>query len=354
MSKLSILVTGVGGRSVGHQILHALQQRGDKYHIVVTDAHPFSFGLYAVADRYLMPLANRPEYIPAVLRIIEKEHIRALLPGTEPEIRTLASRQREIEAAGCVLISNPLPIIELCSDKWRLFHWLASNGFQTPRTVRVGDWRHFVREVGFPVICKPASHSGGSRDVSLFAHEREIEEYLERGEDLPTDLLLQEYVGSGEQEYTVGVLVAAGGEPIDSIVMHRKLSGLSLGLQRLVGNRNCVLSTGYSQGFLIRHPQIQSECEKLARRLESRGPLNIQCRLAGGRVSIFEVHPRFSGTTSIRADAGFNEPDELIEHFVFGKEPARLSYRTNIAAIRALQHILVPMSDMESVPKADE
>jgi carbamoyl-phosphate synthase large subunit len=351
MSKLSLLVTGVGGRSVGHQILHALQHCGDKYRIVATDAEPFSFGLYAVGDRYLTPLASRPEYIPAILRIIEKEHIRALLPGTEAEIRTLASRQREIEATGCVLISNPLPVIELCSDKWRLFQWLVSNGFQTPRTARLGEWQQFVREVGLPVICKPATNSGGSRNVSLFAQEREIEEYLERGEGLPADLLFQEYVGSGEDEYTVGVLVAAGGEPIDSIVMHRKLIGLSLGLQRRVGEHNYVLSTGYSQGFIIRHPQIQSECERLARRLESRGPLNIQCRLAGRQVSIFEVHARFSGTTSIRADVGFNEPDEMIEHFVLGRKPARLSYRTNIAAIRALQHILVPMPDMESVPE---
>ncbi len=353
MPRFSVMVTGVGGRSVGHQVLHALQKCGDKYHIVATDADRFSFGLYTVDDRYLVPPASRPEYIPAIVRIIEKEHIRALLPGTELEVRILAGRQREIEAAGCVLITNPLPVIELCSDKWNLFRWLVSNDFHTPRTARLHEWRPFVREVGFPVICKPATGSGGSRNVSLFTSELEIGDYLEHGERRPADLLFQEYVGSGEDEYTVGVLVANSGEPIDSIALHRKLTGLSLGHKRTVGERNYLLSTGYSQGFLIRHPQVQSECEKLAQRLGARGPLNIQCRLVGGEVFVFEVHPRFSGTTSIRADAGFNEPDELIEHFVLGKKLARLPYRTNLVAIRALQHILAPISDLESIPEVD-
>jgi hypothetical protein len=41
---LRVLVTSVGGRAVGHQIVHALQRLAERYTIVVTDADAFSFG----------------------------------------------------------------------------------------------------------------------------------------------------------------------------------------------------------------------------------------------------------------------------------------------------------------------
>jgi carbamoyl-phosphate synthase large subunit len=83
-----------------------------------------------------------------------------------------------------------------------------------------------------------------------------------------------------------------------------------------------------------------------------RGPANIQCRLVGDEVKVFEVHPRFSGTTSIRAMVGFNEPDILIRNYLFNESFDRLNYQTNVAAIRAFQNLIVPISEINAVPKA--
>ncbi len=163
---------------------------------------------------------------------------------------------------------------------------------------------------------------------------------------------LQEYVGSVESEYTVGVMVSQSGEIIDSIVIHRRLTGMSLGLTRKINGKLFGLSTGYSQGTIIKHPVIQRTCEELALKIGARGPLNIQLRLAGETPVIFEVHPRFSGTSSIRAMAGFNEPDILIRNFVFGEAFGRIAYQTDVAAIRAFSNVLVPVATMRAVPKA--
>ncbi len=57
--------------------------------------------------------------------------------------------------------------------------------------------------------------------------------------------------------------------------------------------------------------------------LDSRGPLNIQCRWCNEELVIFEINPRFSGTTLLRALAGFNEPDLLIRYHVLGEEIER-------------------------------
>jgi carbamoyl-phosphate synthase large subunit len=100
---------------------------------------------------------------------------------------------------------------------------------------------------------------------------------------------------------------------------------------------------------VIRHPEIQEFCEDLARRLGSRGPLNLQLRVHRGEFYVFEIHPRFSGTTPIRASAGFNEPDILLRSFLYGEEFGRLHYQADVAAIRAFEHVLVPIDQMRSI-----
>ena len=38
---------------------------------------------------------------------------------------------------------------------------------------------------------------------------------------------------------------------------------------------------------------------------------------------IFEINPRYSGTTSLRAIVGFNEPDLMIRHHLFREDIPR-------------------------------
>ena len=345
----TVLVTGVGGRSVGHQILHALQRAAKPYRIVTTDADPFSFGLYHSGPGYLVPLAADPGYLPAITRIIEREGIQVLLPGTEPEVTVLARHRDALAKTGCTIIVSPPEVVDLCFDKGRLYRWLAENRVGVPPTADADGWEALADAVGYPIVGKPTRGSGGSRGVEILADGEEVLRYLEVREREGTEVVFQAYVGSAEQEYTVGVMTARDGTLIDTIVMHRKLIGLSLGVSRTIGGKHYALSTGYSQGFIVDHAPIAEACEALVRRLGIVGPANVQLRLDGDAIVVFEVHPRFSGTTSIRADVGFNEPDVLIRNYISGEVFGRLPYRRNVAAIRSLQHVIVPTSVMDEV-----
>jgi len=68
-------------------------------------------------------------------------------------------------------------------------------------------------------------------------------------------------------------------------------------------------------------------------------------------VEIFEVHPRFSGSTSIRAQVGFNEPDLLIRNYIHGEPIGRQTYLTDVAAIRAFANEIVPAAELEAIPR---
>ena len=347
---IPVLITGVGGRSVGHQILHAISLVRDKYRLVATDIENFSFGLYLADAAYLVPRADDGDYITAIEELVAQEKIQIILPGTEPEVRSLVLARDRLARLGCTVLASSLDVIQVCSNKLRLHAWLESNGFIVPRTANAENWRQLDAEAGFPLVGKPTEESGGSRNVAILMNEGEVERYVDdnRGS---REVLLQEYVGSPDEEYTVGVMISKSGELIDSIVMHRRLLGLSLGAHRRWNGKTYALSTGYSQGNIVQHPALQEVCERLALEIGIRGPANIQCRVAPRGVTILEVHPRFSGTTSIRAEAGFNEPDTLIRNYLHGESFGRLEYQFDVAAIRAFRTLLVPLNQMNNVPK---
>jgi len=351
MDQTSILVTGVGGRSVGHQILQGLLLAGPKYRIIAADASLFSFGLFEVPARYQLPRADSPEYLDALIALIFREKVQVILPGTEPEVRIIAANKDRIEAAGCTAVVNPNPVVALCARKTTLYEWLVDNGFDVPISSPASQWKSLVKSCGFPIVAKPSAESGGSKNVALLNSEAEVEQYFA---NIPPgmEVVFQQYVEGPESEYTVGVMVSKTGDLIDSVVMRRQLVGFSLGLERTIKGKRYALSTGYSQGFFIKDFFVQSRCEELALRIGARGPMNIQCRVSDGKLYVFEVHPRFSGTSSFRAKVGFNEPDILIRNYLFDEQFGRLPYQTNMAAIRAFNQLVVPMEEMEATPPA--
>jgi carbamoyl-phosphate synthase large subunit len=344
-----VLVTGVGGRAVGHQILHALSLCADRYRIVCCDADRFSFGLYATPYRYLVPVATAPDYLDTILDIVARESVAVILPGTEAEVVRLAQARDRLAAAGCHLVASPSPVLELCFDKAALYTWLAREGLGVPISSNADSWQSMVARTGFPIIAKPSKGSGGSRQVEILADPTEVEDYIAHFSGDRALIVFQEYVGTAESEYTVGVIVGSDGKAADSIVIRRHLIGLSLGSARSIDGKRYAISTGYSQGFIVAAPEIQRYCEALVERLGLIGPANVQLRTDEKRIKVFEVHPRFSGTTSIRADAGFNEPDRVIRNQLFTEPVGRQNHRTNVAAIRAFQNILVPMDEMSRV-----
>ena len=159
-------------------------------------------------------------------------------------------------------------------------------------------------------------------------------------------LLAQEYVGDENEEYTVGIIIGKDGRVIDSIVMKRYLTGLSRGEEKKINGRDYVLSTGYSQGYFVKQKEVQDYCEKVAKIVGARGPLNIQCRRGKKGVYIFEIHPRFSGSASMRALMGFNESHYLIRNFLGMEKLKRIPHKLGYAVIRKFSNTVVKTKDL--------
>lgn len=57
------------------------------------------------------------------------------------------------------------------------------------------------------------------------------------------------------------------------------------------------------------------------------GPINIQGRVRSGVLMPFEINPRFSASTYLRALAGFNEIDMLLGYLITGELPSPISIK---------------------------
>jgi carbamoyl-phosphate synthase large subunit len=345
---LTVLVTGVGGGGHGEQILKALRLAATSLRIVGGDMSPFAAGLQKVDRAYVLPAASDPAYLDAVLAVCRAEGVRALFHGSEPELKVFSRERDRIRAAGLFLPINPADVIDRCLDKVKTSEFLAAHGFAVPPFRRVRTAADATSFPHLPAVLKPSVGGGGSAHVYLVQEAGELDVVARQLLNVYPEFIIQAYVGTPDDEYTVGVLSDMDGNLVHSIAVRRAiLSALSNRVR--VTNRTgdpklgpvLAVSNGVSQGEIGRFPQVTGPCEEIARALGARGPLNIQCRFADGRVQVLEINPRFSGTTSLRAMVGFNEPDVLIRRHVLGEavEP-RFAYREGVI-MRGLEETFI-------------
>lgn len=325
-TQVKVMVTGVGGGGHGEQIVKALRLGKLDYCIIGTDTDHHSSGFSAVDIACKVPRASDPCYIDTILALCELHGVRALFHGSEAEMVVLDSERMRIESQGIYLPVNQSRVLRTCQNKLLTMKFLRENGFATPQSRQImcmGDLNDFH---AFPAVLKPAIGGGGSANVYIVQDRYELELFSTYLLRTSTPLILQEYVGTPDAEFTVGVLFGKDGVLLNSIAIRRIVSNaLSVRLRvpnrtgnQLLGN-SLIISSGVSQGEIGRWPVVTSQCERIAIALGPNAPINIQCRLVQDIVIPFEINPRFSGTTSLRAMAGYNEPDILVRRDVFAE-----------------------------------
>lgn len=332
---ISVLVTAIGGAGYGEQILKALQLAGG-YRIVGADSNRDCANFSLVDHAVTLPKANDPSYVDALLDVAYAFGVDAIFSGCEPELKVVSAQRERFERAGFLVPLNPKSVIDTCMDKRATTRFLDAAGFPHPRSAELRSLDDLDRIDWFPVVVKPAVGGGGSADCHIAQSPRELRHLAELLDLHGRSMMVQEYVGRPEDEYTVGVLHDLDGGFINSIAVRRELDG-ALNARLRVANRtgrddlgeSLVISSGFSHGYIGPYPEVTRPCERLAAMLGVRGAVNIQCRLVNGAVQVFEINPRFSGTTSLRAMVGYNEPDVLLRRHVLGETVApRFAYRT--------------------------
>ena len=293
---MKVLVTGAGAL-LGQGIIRALKLSSLNPRIVAVDPSPLAAGLYWSDSAHLVPMASSPSYLDRLGEILASEKPDAVLVGTDVELSVLARSRSDLRGRFGVevLVSRP-EAVSIADDKWLTSEFLRKAGLGYVPSCLAGSHPEFAAEFGFPLVVKPRV---GARSVGMaIVHDRNE---LERALDGRSGVVIQKLVGRDDTEYTAGTLTFSG-TCAASIVMRRDLRD---------GNTYRAYSDSY--------PELNRQMRIVAERLDAYGPANFQFRLEDGQARIFEINCRFSGTTPLRAQAGFNEVEMALRHVLRGE-----------------------------------
>lgn len=357
--RIRVLVTAISGGSLGDQIFETLKLAETHsnvkpildYYIVTTNIEPAKSGLYETDVGYLVPRSDNKSYILRILAICRKEKIQVVIPGSEPELNVISQNREKFTKNNILVLINSREVIEICQDKLKTMDFLKKRGLLYPRFEILKN-KTLPKSLRFPVVIKPVKGGGGSRNVFIVQDQEDLDYYSNYYNKQKMIPLVQEYVGDSSQEYTVGVLTDFEGKLIGSIALKREVKG-DLSVRAIVknykpGQKSLVLSSGFSQGFVGDYSKIRKYCEKIALALDSRGPLNIQCRKTPKGIYTMEINPRFSGTSPMRALMGFNEPDVLIRKYLLGQTITKIKYKNGLV-LRSLRLVDISLEQLAKI-----
>jgi carbamoyl-phosphate synthase large subunit len=300
MTQHRVLITGVGG-NVGQGVVKSLRAGKLCYNIVGIDMEPMSAG-FAFSDKmHIVPRTGSSEFGPEIENILRRDRPEAIFVCSPTELEYFSLNQDVIKKTWeTTVLVNPIKVIHVGSDKLLTSEFLRDRGFPWLPTVMANDDRgvdQLIRDVGFPLIVKPRK-GFSSHNVFLVDSRAEIEAVR----NLVQDVIVQRYV-PGDDEYTAGTLSGWDGRVRAVIILHRHL----------------IQGTTY-RTELVLDDKIRNMMVTIVEALGATGPCNIQFRMQGGEVYVFEINPRFSGTTGIRYIYGFNDAELAFELLHIGKD----------------------------------
>jgi carbamoyl-phosphate synthase large subunit len=163
---ITVLVTASGAPGTA-ALLRALRLNGERgVRLVGTDMSPQAVGRHFCDRFYVVPPGSDPGFTDALLDIVRRENIDAVLPQSSHDLQALAdARERFIGTT--VLVSSP-ETIRTANDKAEAYALLQRLGLRSPAWRRVTGARALAlaaEELGYPdrPVCFKPVFSSGSR-----------------------------------------------------------------------------------------------------------------------------------------------------------------------------------------------
>jgi len=129
----SILVTSVGRRtSLLRGFLEACQHWG--WRVIAGDCDALAPALYFAHEAIRLTPVNNADYIPQLLRIVEKHSVRLIVPTIDTDLLVLAQHAPEFLEHGCAALVSSAGFVAIARDKWLLTQRFGAEGVAVPKS----------------------------------------------------------------------------------------------------------------------------------------------------------------------------------------------------------------------------
>jgi len=139
MRDITVLVTASGAPGTA-ALLRALRQNGERgVRIVGTDMSPQAIGRHFCDRFYVVPPGKDPAFADALVDVVRRENIDAILPQSSHDLQALAdSRDRFL---GTTVLVSPPEAIQTANDKAATYALVQRLGLRAPAWQRVSGAR---------------------------------------------------------------------------------------------------------------------------------------------------------------------------------------------------------------------
>jgi carbamoyl-phosphate synthase large subunit len=287
----TVLVSAAGAPGTA-ALVRALRENGERdARIVGTDMAERSVGRHLCDAFHLVPPGSDPEFGNAMLDVVHRERVDAILPQSSFDLLGLAESKGRFEGVA-VMVSSPAAV-RRSNDKAESYALLDEIGVPGPRWRRVVGGQavtEAARELGYPdedVALKPAFSSGsrGFRILSAAADRRE--QLLTNRPGVAEALRLEELVELlGDDDTPLLVMELASG-------LERTIDGIAEGGRIVLGHPKTreSMRAGLAMYFAtLDDDWLMEIAAKIVEELALDHFFNIQ--LVGDKV--IEINPRIS------------------------------------------------------------
>ena len=205
----NVLILSCGTRN--KIIQYFRKELGNNGIVIAADCSDLAPALYDADKYFVIPRINEKEYLKKVISICNCNKVKGILSLIDPELTLLARNKKEFLSIGVTPIISGHETVELCFDKYAMYKFLATNGFNTPKSYVDKDKFFKDVEVGvinYPVFLKPIKGSASININKAFCKEE-------------VELLFSKYDGLMIQEFIDGIEYGAdvyidmiSGEPV--------------------------------------------------------------------------------------------------------------------------------------------
>ncbi len=315
----TILVSGASG-IVGYGILRTLKGWG--YRLIGTTIYEDSPAECFSDIVEMVPVSTDINYICFLKSLIIKYQVDMIIPGIEFDMLIWNKHRDELEKTGAFVLLNNRELVSLCLDKWRFFEKLEEN--QIDCRIESSNEADFYR-FKTPFILKPRCGYGSKGVVKINSKEK----FEQKSKEIGEILMMQEYVGSDEAEYTVSAFFTSKSK-----------------LKAMIGMKRKLAKAGYTEtAEVVNSEPFRPIIQELAEVFCPIGPTNFQFRKHADSWKLLEINPRISSSTSIKAAFGYNESKMSIDYFLEGKEIEQPNIKYG-KAIRYIEDYIVYDSDI--------
>ncbi len=311
--KFNILVTS-SGTVTSQGVIKGLHQQSEfEYRLITTDMDEFNAGKYFGDGFYKVPAATHSDYIAALLEICKKEKIQILIPIYDPELLKVAENKKAFMDLGCTPVISDPETIGICNDKYLTYQFFKTHGIPTPETHRAEDVLSGKASLPFPIFGKPA-HGIAAQGTTVLKTMEELKGWSAKIQEPLVQSLLE------GKEFSIDTLCDLKSRVIEVVPRTREDTkhGASV------------------KGVTVKDRELMQWAKDIAEKLKIMGPCNIQCfKSAAGKISFFEINPRFSAAHAHSIAAGMNSPLEILK-MVSGQkvEPRIGSFHDGIKMMR--------------------